>query len=81
MTDEFRFPAATLLDPLGTRIVLTEDLQQDACLNLRLQSRHGGEPEAVLNRTSAILLKKAIGLWLEHLDSGIVPVIDDDSDE
>lgn len=81
MSDDFRFPAATLLDPLGTRVVLTEDAQQDDCLNLRIQARHGGEPEAVLNRTSAILLRKAIGLWLDYLDQGLVPVLDDESDE
>lgn len=81
MSDDYRFPAAVLLDPLGTRIVLTEDAQQDACLNLRIQPRHGGEPEVIVNRTTAILLRRAIGLWLEHLESGIVPVLEDDDSE
>jgi len=67
--DPYTFPAVQLLDPVGTKIVLSEDPQQTDCCTLRVSPKHGQEPEAVLNRSTAILLRRALGLWIEYLDS------------
>ena len=81
MTTDHRFPSATLLDPLGTRIVLTEDTKQNECLNIRIQPRHGGDPEVVLNRTTAVLLQRTLELWLEHVDSNISAMFEEEQEE
>lgn len=77
---DYAFPSVTLCDPLGTKIVLTEDPRQLACLNIRLQPRVGGDPEVVLNRTTAILFQKAVGLWLEYLEAEASLALDEEDD-
>jgi hypothetical protein len=77
---DYVFPSVTLCDPMGTKIVMTEDSRQLACLNIRLQPRAGGDPEVVLNRTTAILLQKALGLWLEHLEGEVSLALDEEDD-
>ena len=82
MNSDFMFPAVCLCDPLGTKIVLTEDTQQSASLNMRLVVRAGGSPEIILNRSTAVLLQKSLELWLEHLESvGTIPIDDDLEDD
>lgn len=80
MNDPYSFPAVQLLDPLGTKIVLSEDASQEGCCTLSITARHGGDPEAILNRSTAILLRRALGLWIEYLDTALMPD-DDDLDE
>lgn len=80
MTTEFTFPQVVLQDPLGTRIVLVESRTQDGCAVLRVDPKLATDPEAILNRTTAILLRKALGLWIKHLDETYV-VVDGDDDE
>lgn len=61
------FPSVALLDALGTRIVLAEDQQQEGCAILSIAPKHGGEPEIILNRSTVVLLREALGLWLQYL--------------
>jgi hypothetical protein len=78
---DYVFPSVTLCDPLGTKIVLTEDPGQLDCLNIRIQARAGSDPEVVLNRTTAVLLQRALGLWLEHLEAAAGLALDDEEDD
>lgn len=79
MTSEFVFPSVVLGDPLGTRIVLAESRKQDGCAVLRVEPKLSAEPEALLNRSTAVLLREALSLWIKHLDEAYV-VVDGDED-
>lgn len=80
MTGEYMFPSVTLLDGLGTKVILAESRKQDGCAVLRVEPRLSTEPEVTLNRSTAVLLRHALTLWINHLDSDYV-VVDEAEDE
>ncbi|NCA17760.1 MAG: hypothetical protein EBS90_12090 [Betaproteobacteria bacterium] len=80
--NEYMFPSVCLMDPLGTKVVLSESRKQDGCAVLRIEPRMLGsaEPELTLNRSTAVLLRQALKLWIRHLDTDYVVVEDPEED-
>ena len=67
MSDEPAFPPVALVDGLGAKVRVYDSPTQEGCAVLRLEpAKFSAEPEFVLNRSTAFLLRKALGLWLEH---------------
>lgn len=67
MSDEPVFPPVALMDGLGAIVRLSDSPTQPGSALLRIEpAKFSTEHEALLNRTTAELLRRSLGLWLRH---------------
>lgn len=60
------YPPVALMDGLGAVVRLYDSRTQEGCAVLRIEpAKFSSEYEVILNRSTASLLRKALGLWLD----------------
>ena len=80
MSDEPAFPPVALMDGLGALVRLTDSPKQPGSALLRIEpAKFTSEHEVLLNRSTAELLRRALGLWLRHAEE--VALLEGEVDE